>query len=121
LLKKFPKLNFDFFIYSPEKKDEIIKKICSSDSKILFSTLWMKKQEKSVIEIMNKCQNIKLGLWIGSSFDYFTGFQKRAPKFWRAIWLEWFYRIFTWPKKLQRLQRIYRAVFVFILEVLKSK
>ncbi len=121
LLKKFPKLNFDFFIYNPEKKDEIIEKIKNSDSKILFSTLWMKKQEKSVIEIMWKCENIKLWLWIWSSFDYFIWFQKRAPKFWRIIWLEWFYRIFTWPKKIQRLQRIYRAIFVFIWEVLKSK
>ncbi len=120
LLKKFPKLNFDFFIYNPEKKEEIIKKICSSKSKILFSTLWMKSQEKSVIEIMNSCKNIKLGLWIGSSFDYFVGFQKRAPKFWRALWLEWFYRIFTWPQKIKRLKRIYTAIFVFIWEVLKK-
>jgi len=31
----------------------------------------MKRQEESVIEIMNACSNIKIGLGIGSSFDYF--------------------------------------------------
>ncbi len=120
MLEKFQNLDFDFFVYSPEKKDEIIEKIWKSESKILFSTLWMKKQEKSVIEILEKCENIKLWLGIWSSFDYFIGFQKRAPKFWRIIWLEWFYRIFTWPQKIKRLKRIYRAVFVFLWEVLKK-
>ncbi len=121
LLKKFPKLNFDFFVYKPEQKDKIIEQIKNSDSKILFSTLWMKKQEQSVVEIMEKCYNIKLGLWIGSSFDYFTWFQKRAPKFWRSIWLEWLYRLATWPQKLTRLKRLWNAIVVFIWEVLKSK
>lgn len=121
LLKKFPKLDFDFFVYKPEEKDEIIEEIKNSDSKILFSTLWMKKQEASVVEIMGKCYNIKLWLWIGSSFDYFTGFQKRAPKIWRALGLEWLYRLATWPQKIVRLKRLWSAIVVFLWEVLKTK
>lgn len=121
LLKKFPKLNFNFFIYKPEEKEEIIKEIGKSESKILFSTLWMKTQEKSIIEIMNKCKNIKLGLGIWSSFDYLVWFQKRAPLFWRKIGLEWLYRLITWPQKIKRLKRLYKAIFVFILEVLLIK
>lgn len=119
--KKFPKLNFDYFIYSPENKENIISEISKSDSKILFSTLWMKRQEESVIEIMKKAQNIKIWLGIWSSFDYFIWFQKRAPKTWRTLWLEWLYRLLTWPQKIKRLQRIYNAIFVFIWEVLKEK
>ena len=121
ITNKFPNLNFDFFIYNPENKEEIIEKIWNSDSKILFSTLWMKTQEKSVIEIINKCPNIKLWLGIGSSFDYFTWFQKRAPKIFRAIWIEWLYRIVTWPQKLVRIKRLYNAIFVFIYQVIKNK
>jgi len=121
LSKKFPKLEFDFFVYKPEEKDDIIEQIKNSDSKILFATLWMKKQEQAVVEIMDKCYNIKLWLGIGSSFDYFTGFQKRAPKFWRAIGFEWLYRLATWPQKLTRLKRLYNAIFVFIFKVLVRK
>ena len=121
LLKKFPKLDFDFFVYKPEDKDKIIEQIKNSSSKILFSTLWMKKQEQSVVEIMGKCYNIKLGLGIGSSFDYFTWFQKRAPKLWRSLWLEWLYRLATWPQKIIRLKRLWSAIVVFIWEVLWSK
>jgi RecJ-like exonuclease len=39
LQKVFPRLDFDYFIYKNEDKEEIINKICNSDSKILFSTL----------------------------------------------------------------------------------
>ena len=121
LKTRFPELNFDYFIYNTERKQEIIQSIKNSDSKILFSTLGMKKQEESVIEIMRECKNIKLGLGIGSSFDYFIWFQKRAPKLWRATWLEWLYRLLTWPRKIDRLKRLYRAIFVFIYKVIKSK
>lgn len=119
--EKFPKLNFDFYIYNPEKKEEIIEKIKSSNSQILFSTLWMKKQEKSVIEIMERNENIKIWLWIWSSFDYFIWFQKRAPQIWRKLWLEWLYRLVTWPQKINRLKRIFNAIFVFNYMILKNK
>lgn len=121
LKNKFSKLDFDYFIYSPQDKENIIKQISASDSKMLFSTLWMKKQEESVIEIMWKAENIKVWLGIWSSFDYFIWFQKRAPRFWRTLWLEWLYRLITWPQKINRLKRIYNAIFVFIKEVLKEK
>ena len=121
LQRVFPKLKFDYFIYKPEQKDDIIKQIYASDSKILFSTLWMKSQEKSVIEIMEKCKNIKLWLWVGSSFDYFIGFQKRAPKIIRKLGLEWFYRLITWPQKIKRIKRLYNAIFVFIWKILTKE
>ena len=121
LKNKFPKLKFDYIIFNPEKKEEIFEKIKNSESKIVFSTLWMKKQEENVVETMKNCKNIKLWLWVGSSFDYFIGFQKRAPKAWRAIWLEWLYRLITWPRKLERIKRLWRAIFVFIFEVFKEK
>jgi len=119
--KKFPKLDFSYFIYKPSKKENIINKIAKSKSKILFSTLWMKKQEESVVEIMRTAKNIKLWLWIWSSFDYFIWFQKRAPKFLRALWLEWLYRLITWPKKIDRIKRLWSAIFVFVWEVIKNK
>ncbi len=119
LQKVFPKLKFDYFIYKPEQKEDIIKQICASDSKVLFSTLWMKSQEKSVIEVIKRCKNIKLWLWVWSSFDYFIGFQKRAPKIIRKLGLEWFYRLVTWPQKIKRIKRLYNAIFVFIWKVYK--
>lgn len=119
--KKFPKLNFNYYIYNSNKKEQIINKIKTSNSKILFSTLGMKKQEESIIEIMEKCKNIKLGLGIWSSFDYIIWFQKRAPKIFRIIWIEWLYRLITWPKKINRVKRLYNAIIIFIYQILKNK
>lgn len=121
LKKEFPKLKFDYFIYNPEKKDEIIKNISISTSKILFSTLGMKSQEESVIEIMKKCDNLKLWLWVWSSFDYITWLQKRAPKIFSSIGIEWLYRLFTWPGKINRLKRLWNAIFVFTWKVIITK
>jgi UDP-N-acetyl-D-mannosaminuronic acid transferase (WecB/TagA/CpsF family) len=81
----------------------------------------MKKQEQSILEIMWKCKNIKIWTWIWSSFDYIIGFQKRAPKIWRYLWLEWLYRLFTWPQKINRLKRLYSAIFVFIYKVIINR
>lgn len=121
LQQRFPQLQFDYFIYINSDKDKIIEQIKNSQSRILFSTLGMKTQEESVVEIMDKCYNIKLGLGVWGSFDHFIGFQKRAPKLWRNMWLEWLYRLFTGPQKLKRLQRLWNAIFVFTWEVLKYK
>lgn len=121
LQEAFPKLKFQYYIYDLEKKQEILQKVKNSQAQIFFSTLGMKKQEQSVIEFLEKCPNLKLGLGIGSSFDYVTGFQKRAPKFFRQAGLEWLYRIFTSPNKRPRLKRIYQAVIVFPLVVIAKK
>lgn len=121
LQEKFPNLKFDYIIFNPEKKSEIFENIKKSDSKIVFSTLWMKKQEENILETMENCKNIKLGLWVWSSFDYFIWFQKRAPKICRNLGLEWLYRLLTWPRKLYRIKRLYRAIVLFTFEVLKSK
>lgn len=121
LQEKFKNLKFDYIIFNPEKKQEIFEKIKNSESKIVFSTLWMKAQEKNIFETMNNCKNLKLWLWVGSSFDYFVWFQKRAPKIWRKIWLEWLYRLITWPQKIKRLKRLYKAIFLFTFKVLKEK
>lgn len=121
LKQVYTNLNFDYIIYDESKQEEIIEKIKNSDSKILFSTLWMKKQEKSVVDIMESCTNIKIWTWIWSSFDYIIGFQKRAPKVWRYLWIEWLYRLLTWPQKINRLKRLYKAIFLFIYKIIISK
>jgi len=121
LSEKFPSLSFDFYVYSEDTSHEVFKKMHDSGAQILFSTLWMKKQEISVLKGLELCPNIKLWLGIGSSFDYHTGFQRRAPKILRDLGFEWLYRIFTSPNTWGRLTRIYQALIVFPVKVLLYK
>lgn len=121
LSEKFPKLFFDFYILGRESQEDILEKIKNSDAKICFASLGMKKQEMFCQEVKNHCPNISLALGVGSSFDYYTGFQKRAPKIFRDLGFEWLYRIFTSPNKLKRLVRIKDALIVFPIKVLLYK
>ena len=120
LSKKFPGLNFDFCVYKPEDIVDIISQIKASDSKILFSTFGMKAQEQCVLDVMEQCPNLKLWLWVGSSFDYFIGFQKRAPKLFSKLWLEWLYRLATSPNKTRQLSKVWNAIFIFLWRVIRD-
>lgn len=121
LQRAYPNLLFDYYVYAPKEQKNILKSLGSSKAQIVFSTLGMKHQEQSIAEILQACPNIRLGLAIGSSFDYITGFQKRAPKILRRMWFEWLYRIFTSPNKWKRIQRIYQALVVFPIRVILYK
>ena len=55
---------------------------------------------------------------VGGAIDFLTGAQKRAPKFLQVIGLEWFWRLLLQPK---RIKRIWNAVVIFPLLVLKNK
>lgn len=43
-----------------------------------------------------------LGLCVGASLDYLTGRQQRAPRPWRALGLEWLFRLSRDPGRLWR-------------------
>jgi len=121
LKEKYPNAIFNIYIYREEKKNEIISNIKDNWWEILLTTLWMKYQEQVLLDVIKYCNNIKIWAWIWSSIDYLIWFQKRAPKLWSKLWLEWLYRLITWPRKIDRIKRIYNAIFVFIFTVLINK
>jgi N-acetylglucosaminyldiphosphoundecaprenol N-acetyl-beta-D-mannosaminyltransferase len=55
---------------------------------------------------------------VGATIDFLTGEQKRAPRFFQKIGLEWFFRLITNPKKLT--QRYLNAVIPSLRLILKS-
>lgn len=121
LQESFPNLQVSYYIWESWKEKEIIKNISESSAEFLFSTLGMKKQEENIIEVIKSCPNIRFGIWVGGSFDYFTWLQKRAPEWVRTLGFEWLYRLFFGPQKVKRLKRLWRAIIVFLYTVLTSK
>jgi N-acetylglucosaminyldiphosphoundecaprenol N-acetyl-beta-D-mannosaminyltransferase len=55
---------------------------------------------------------------VGATIDFLTGEQKRAPKVFQKIGLEWFYRLVTNPKKFT--QRYLSAVIPSLKLIFKS-
>ncbi|MBU1177048.1 WecB/TagA/CpsF family glycosyltransferase [Patescibacteria group bacterium] len=87
-------------------------------SSILFVALGAPKQEKWINENLKKMPSVKLAIGVGGAFDFISGNVKRAPKFIRDLGLEWLWRLMIQP---WRIKRIFNAVVVFPLLVLKSK
>ena len=126
LEKKFPGLIFTVLNISRDifLSDENTEKINQFAPKILFNTLGSPYQEKLMYHNIKKLPSVRVALGIGGSFDFITGKAKRAPKIFRFLGLEWFWRLLISffghnPKK--RIKRIYQATFVFIGKILKGR
>ncbi|PIS05483.1 MAG: glycosyltransferase [Candidatus Buchananbacteria bacterium CG10_big_fil_rev_8_21_14_0_10_42_9] len=94
-----------------------IQSINDANPDIIFVAFGQVKQEKWINQNFAKLRSVKLAMGVGGSFDYLSGTIKRAPKFFRQIGLEWLYRLFKQPT---RINRIMNAVLVFPYLVIKS-
>ena len=121
LLKRFPGIHIvgtiDGGKINENKIDEILNKtINQTHPDIIFVALGAPKQD---IWIANNLGAIsaKVFIGVGGTLDYVSGKTIRAPKFLRAIGLEWLFRVILQPK---RIGRIYRALIVFPYLVRKN-
>ena len=64
----------------------------------------MAELNPDVILIYNNLDKFKKGIFVGvgGSFDVLSGVKKRAPKIFRNLHLEWFYRLLKEPKRCKR-------------------
>lgn len=117
MMKKYPGLRVlgthnGYFDAKEEKKViEDIKKLSPS---ILLVGLGAPKQEKWIYENM-RLTNAKVCIGVGGSFDVMAGNVKRAPKLFRKLGLEWFYRLLKQPSRIVRMMKLPK----FALTVLK--
>lgn len=118
--KKYPGLNFLVLDIDRHQtlSTEVLKQINDFAPSILFCGLGFPYQEKLIFHNLKKMNSVKVALGIGGSFDFITGQARRAPNCLQKLGLEWFWRLLRQP---HRLKRIYRATFVFLAKVLKSR
>lgn len=126
LNKKFPGLIFSIININRDKflPAEVIEEINKFSPEILFNTLGFPYQEKLMYHNIKKLPSVRVALGIGGSFDFITGKTKRAPKIFRFLGLEWFWRLlisFFVGNPGKRIGRVYQATFVFIWKFLKGR
>lgn len=85
---------------------------------ILFVAYGLPKQEKWIKRNLGKLKEVKIAVGVGGAFDFITGTQRRAPKIFQKLSLEWFWRTATKPK---RISRTTKSVPRFIAKVVKYK
>ncbi len=119
LKNKYPKATFHFYVFDWNNLDRIIEEINNTEDIYLFSTQWLGDQEKTISKIIWDLKNIKVAIGVGGSFDYILWIKKRPPEIFVVLWLEWLWRLVLHPKRMA--SRIWKALPVFLYEVIKSK
>ncbi len=97
--------------------DEAVKRINDFKPDLLFVAFGNPKQELWLINNL-KSININGGMAVGGTFRYLAGMSKLPPQWISMLGLEWLWRLFTEPK---RFGRVFNAVIMFPLAVLKNK
>lgn len=126
LNKKFPGLIFSVINISRDifLNQEAQTEINKFAPIILFNTLGFPYQEKLMYHNIKKLPSVKVALGIGGSFDFITEKIKRAPKLFRSLGMEWFWRLlnaFNYQNSASRIKRIYNATFVFLYQIFKVR
>jgi N-acetylglucosaminyldiphosphoundecaprenol N-acetyl-beta-D-mannosaminyltransferase len=95
--------------------------LARSGATVLLSILGMKRQEASLLQFVPSVPSLRIAVGVGSSIDTHLGLETRAPDVIGRMGLEWLYRlVFSRRRRLNRIKRILRAVFVFPWRVLSS-
>ena len=118
---KFPDTKFKVGFLDKAKPfdcDNIINEINVFEPQILFVCLGAPNQEIWISKFLKFLPCVNAALAVGCSFDFLTGKIKRAPEMMRNFGLEWLYRLYQEP---QRLNRIKNATVIFLLKCLHWK
>ena len=97
--------------------------VVSQSADITFLCVGSPQQEKLAELIANNSDKCGLLLCVGASLEFLSGKQKRAPKIYRKLRLEWFYRLLENPKRMatRYLVRCPKVIGYLLIESLTKK
>lgn len=108
------------FAGSPKESDaaEII--ACINDTKphLLFVAYGAPTQDEWIDRYLRQMPSVRVAMGVGGTFDFIAGVQKRAPKMFQMLGIEWLWRLIWEPR---RWRRIVTAVVVFPWMVLRRQ
>lgn len=84
---------------------------------ILLVGLPTELQERWICTNIDKL-NCKVVIGVGGSFDVISGRLKRAPKLFRMLGLEWYYRMLQQPWRIVRILKLPLAITLFFFDCL---
>ena len=99
------------------KNDDVIKRIDRSGAEVLFVCFGFPTQERWIADNIHKLKSVKIAAGLGGSLDVWSGKLRRAPKLFRALGIEWLWRVACEPSRIRRIP----SVFKFILHCLAGK
>lgn len=105
---------------SADGQDEktIIELIKKSGADILFCGFGSPSQEIWLAKNLNRT-GCKIGIGLGGTFDFIAGVQRRAPRSFQIIGMEWLWRLLSNPRRLKRLPTLIKFVLKILLSLLE--
>jgi N-acetylglucosaminyldiphosphoundecaprenol N-acetyl-beta-D-mannosaminyltransferase len=95
----------------PQDMERLVADINASSAKLLFIALGSPRQELWMRQYRHALTTVRLCQGVGGTLDVIAGKVKRAPASWRALHLEWLYRLVTEPARIKRQRRL--PIFVW--------
>lgn len=95
-----------------QENEAIIRKINEVKPNILLVCFGMPVQEQYIRENLNRFDT-NIFMSGGGALDFFSGNAKTAPAFFRFLYLEWFYRLCSDPKRLWKRYLIGNFKFLY--------
>ncbi len=105
LVEKFPTLKIagvespPFRSLTADEQAAQDERIRATGADVLLVAFGQPKGERWIHEHHERL-GVPVSIQLGASFDFIAGTATRAPAFWQAIGLEWFYRMCSDPKRL---------------------
>ena len=93
--------------------EQVVGQINETCPDVIFVCLGSPKQELWMAENLNRL-SVNLCIGLGGSLDVFAGVAKRAPKAFRVLGLEWFYRLIRQPSRIKRMIKLPLFLLVVI-------
>jgi len=90
------------FINNENEIEITINRIIGTEPVYLFLALGFPRQELLACRLKQRVNFDCFAFCIGASIDFITGKQKRAPRIWQYMKLEWLYRFLQQPRRLFR-------------------
>lgn len=103
---------------TPLVATEVEDRIRAAAPDILFVAFGHGTQERWIEDALPRLPSVRVAMGIGGAFDFIAGDVLRAPATFRALGLEWLWRLFLQP---WRWKRIWTAVVVFPILAFRSK
>lgn len=104
----------------PAEQGRVLGHIQEAKPDLLFVAFGMGKQEKWIYENLAKLPSVKIAVGVGGAFDYISGKLPRAPRFMRALGLEWLFRLVRQPGRWKRiLNATVKFSFLCVRELFK--
>ena len=106
--------------FRPEDESRVLSDIRESGARIVLIGLGSPRQEFWFARHSSELPGV-VGIGVGGSFDVLSGRVARAPRAWRALHLEWLYRLVTEPSRWRRQLALPTFVWLVIVEQLFSR